>query len=80
MLHKQDPYNNVPIVSDSHILKIKNGNLFYGQITRQLLAASWDEPEAYHHAVLIKHCTCILHNMNCMNFVHGNRVKLYDKQ
>ena len=30
-----------------------------------MLTVCWGKPEAYHHAV-VKHCTCILHNMNCI--------------
>ena len=32
---------------------------------RQMLLVCWDQPEAYCHAV-VKHCTCILYNRNCI--------------
>ena len=39
----------------------------YKIITRQMLAALWGKPEVHCHAV-VKHCACMLNNMNYIKF------------
>ena len=41
-----------------------------------MLAALWGKPEVHCHAV-VKHCACMLNNMNYMKF--GAQFKLYDE-
>ena len=48
----------------------------YKIITRQMLAALWGKPEVHCHAV-VKHCACMLNNMNYIKL--GAQFKLYDE-